>query len=558
MSRILIVLSIVLLIVSGYFIYSQNLLSQILNPTVLSYEANKDINEGNNLSLSNFDARRVGIGDVPSGMVTFSLNAPKEEITAVFKEKVLLRSLKKGDTLMASDFGEKQDVFQVRVLSNIEAGQEIEADDLGTVSVTNPVTGRFVFLTEEEAEAFKEEIGGKARASRQIPLASFIGASDFSSGGGGGSLYVLQTTRSLAEETPLSPSDLESVLMSSGDVPRGVIAFPSSQAAEIFVATADNLALSTTVPEGTTVTTEMIKFGSSRVLRDFNIEDNVRPETFQELVELQSQAPLDVKFVNLSVNFPELDVQAFVPLVGAKPSEGETMDMWVEVSRTEGPFGSIHLKRFREGIEINKVVDPELVLAERERRQDVEETEVSGATPPQDPNVEITAAAKGVFYWADVTRGGGLAIEEAREDGRIVFMLSSKTPVSDFMGNGVSCRDDFCMVSNSVSEDMKLVRAAIDEINGLAPEEEAEEGPAVDPFYILDGVTLELQEQMYASGYERFEQLAVMSSADVSAMAVDLGIPSDLATYMRLQSVEIVNMARRAQTEMGINGAPQE
>lgn len=557
MSRILIALSIVLLIVSGYFIYSQNLLSQMLNPTVMSYVANKDINEGNNLSLSNFTARRISVGDVPSGMVVFSLNAPQDEIKDVFKDKVTHRAIKEGDILMADDFGTKEDVFQVRVLSNIEAGQEIEVDDLGTVAVTNPVAGRFVFLTEEEAEAFKEQIGGNARASREIPLASFIGARDFSSGGGGGALYVLQTTRSLAEETPLSPSDLESILMSSENIPRGVIAFPSAQAAEIFVATADNLALSTTVSEGTTVTTEMIKFGSSRVLRDFNIEDNLRPETFLELVELQSEMPLDVKFINLGVNFPDLDVQAYVPLIGAKPVEGETMDMWVEVSRTEGPFGSIHLKRFREGIEINKVVDPELVLAERERRQEEQETEVSGATPPVDPNDVITASAKGVFYWANVTRGGGLAIEEAREDGRIIFMLSSKTPVSDFMGNGVSCRDDFCMVSNSVSEDLKIVRAAIDEINGQAPEDEAEDGPALDPFYILDGVTVELQDQMHASGYETFEQLAVMSSGDVTAMALDLNIPSDLATYIRLQSVEVVNMARRAQNEMGINGAPE-
>lgn len=549
MTRILTLLSIILLLVCGWYIYSQNILGKILNPTVIVLQLKEPKDMSESVSPTDLTLYTLNVNDLKPAMITFPKAVTEEEILSFLRGKRTREAIPVDDIISITNFGPIDQVYQVRVMGEFNTGDTIEPSMLDVFNVVNPDTGTLTFVTQEEADLFILNDGESFVASNDIQAGRAISMSDVAGGGNG--VFVLKTARNLLAETPISPADVFAENMPGEAIPRGAISFPSQSGADIFVTASGDLALSYAVTKDSVITSDMIKVGAGRVLKDFSSEDAPLPETFQELVEFQAQAPLDVKFINLSVNFPELEVQAYVPLVGGKPVEGGKMDLWVETDRTTGPFGTIRLRRFIDGIDINRVVDPELVLAERERRVVVEETEVSGATPPVDQNDVVTSAAKGVFYWANVTRSGGLALEEAKDDGRIAFMMSSDTPISDFLGNGVICREDLCTISNSVTNDLESVRILIAELQGETIETIAE-APPLAPFSVLDGVTIELENVMHAAGYETFEDIARWEDGQIQVIEFELSITRNLTLYIREQARTIVNMPTQARQDLGI------
>lgn len=555
MTRILLALSLVLVLVSAWFIYSQGILSQVLNPTVVALRVERDVAPLQRIRDEMVVKTQIPVSSIKPGTVVFNRDVTKEQIADILGQSRALARIKKGDLLNGTNFGRAADTWQIRTMASFANGDPIDGSALEPFVTETPQEGGLTFPTREEAEAF---VNGRTnlRAALALEPGRVIALDDVASGDGG-VVYVLETVRDLSGGESLTSADVRPATVSATDIPRGAIAFPSRSGADIFVTASQSLTLTYEVPAGTTLVADMVKPGSGRLLDTELDPATARPGTLQDLLALQEQYPFDVKTINLVGGRGNLNVAPSVVLIGSKPVEGDKMDLWVEVSATTGPFANITLRRFVKGVEIHKVVDPELVIAARVRADELATKELSGATPPKNLEEEEPDDARGIFYWANMTRPGGLAIEEAKEDDRLVFVMSANTPVSDFLGNGVLCREDTCTVSVSATDNLAIVRGAI-EAFGRMEEQVAEETVPPAPFSIMDGVSQELEAQMHTEGYLTFEDVALWEDVNLQRIEFSLGISRTLTLYIREQARSIVNTPRAARQELGIAEAPTE
>lgn len=555
MTRLLLLLSLVLVLISAWFIYSQGILTQLLNPTVMALQAQDDIQVSQRVRVNMITPIEVPVSDVPPGVLTFRRDASEDILATFLGQGRTLAPVAQGVFLDGTNFGRAPDIWHIRTLAPFQLGDPIDSSDLEVYQSEVPEPGAFTFPSRQEAQVFVD--GRDAlRAARPLEPSSPIGLDDVSSGEAG-VIYALETVRQIPAGEALTPADVRAITVPSTEIPRGAIAFPSRSGADIFVTASQSLVMAYDVPPGTALLADMVRPGAVRSLRnDLDLETS-RPETLAELVELQSQFPFEIKTINLVNGIAEIDVTGSVPLIGAPPVKGEKMDMWVETQRTTGPFATVTLRRFVKGITIEQVVDPELVLSTRAKIEEAQTQEVSGATPPRDLEQELLPDARGIFYWANVTRPGGLAIEEAKEEERIVFMLSNRTPVSDFLGNGVLCREDVCTVSMSITDNLAVVRTALADIASLEEQAEAEQVPPA-PFSIMDGVSPELEAEMHSQGYLTFEDVALWEDASLQLVEFQLGISRTLALYIRQQARTIFNTPTLARQELGMASAPNQ
>jgi hypothetical protein len=555
MTRILLILSLVLVVVSAWFIYSQGILSQVLNPTVVALRAENDVALSQRIRPNMVASQEIPVAELKPGTLVFSRNVTADEIAEVLGAGRALARMAKGDLLNSSNFGKAPDTWQIRTMASFQSGDPVDSSALESFLTETPQEGALTFPTRAAADAFVGE-RDTLRAARELEPGRVIGLDDVSSGDGG-VVYTLQTIRDLSVGDSLTPADVRASTVPSTEIPRGAIAFPSRSGADIFVTASQALTLTYDVPAGTTLVADMLKPGSGR-LSDTELDPSTtRPGTLQDLLTLQEQFPFEVKTINLVGGRPNLDVAPSVVLIGSRPVEGDRMDLWLEVSATTGPFASVTLRRFVKGVEIHKVVDPELVISARTRAEEVATEERSGATPPPNLEEEEPDEARGIFYWANMTRPGGLAIEEAKEDDRLAFVMSANTPVSDFLGNGVLCREDTCTVSVSATEDLAILRDAVARFNSME-EQVAEETVPPAPFSIMDGVSQELEAQMHTENYLTFEDVALWEDGSLQLVEFQLGISRTLALYIRQQARTIVNTPRMARQELGIADAPTE
>lgn len=555
MTRILLALSLVLVLVSAWFIYSQGILSQVLNPTVVALRLERDVAPLQRIRDEMVVTTQIPVSSITPGTVVFNRDVTKEQIADILGQSRALARIKKGDLLNGTNFGRASDTWQIRTMASFANGDPIDASALEPFVTETPQEGGLTFPTREAAEAF---VNGRTnlRAALALEPGRVIALDDVASGDGG-VVYILETVRDLSGGESLTPADVRPATVSATEIPRGAIAFPSRSGADIFVTASQSLTLTYEVPAGTTLVADMVKPGSGRLLDTELDPATARPGTLQDLLALQEQYPFDVKTINLVGGRGNLNVVPSVVLIGSKPVEGDKMDLWVEVSATTGPFANITLRRFVKGVEIHKVVDPELVIAARVRADELATKELSGATPPKTLEEQEPDDARGIFYWANMTRPGGLAIEEAKEDDRLVFVMSANTPVSDFLGNGVLCREDTCTVSVSATGNLAVVRSAI-EMFGRMEEQVAEETVPPSPFSIMDGVSQELEAQMHTEGYLTFEDVALWEDINLQRIEFSLGISRTLTLYIREQARSIVNTPKLARQELGIADTPTE
>lgn len=555
MTRLLLLLSLVLVLISAWFIYSQGILTQLLNPTVVALQAKEDIQVSQRVRVNMITPIEVPVADVPPGILTFPRDSSEDTLATFLGQGRTLAPVAAQGFLDGTNFGRAPDIWHIRTLAPFQLGDPIDPSDLEVYQSEVQEPGAFSFPSRQEAQVF---VDGREslRAAQPLEPGSPIGLDDISSGEAG-VIYALETVRQIPVGEPLTPADVRAITVPSTDIPRGAIAFPSRSGADIFVTASQALVMAYEVPPGTTLLADMVRPGATRVLRnDLDLETS-RPETLADLVELQTQFPFEIKTINLVNGIADLDVTGSVPLLGAAPFEGDKMDMWVETQRTSGPFATVTLRRFVKGITIEQVVDPELVLSTRAKVEEAAAQEVSGATPPRDIEGEMPPDEKGVFYWANVTRPGGLAIEEAKAEERIVFMLSARTPVSDFLGNGVLCREDVCTVSVETTDDLAEVRTMLASIAALEDQVEAEQAPPA-PFSIMDGVSTELESAMHEQGYLTFEDVARWEDASLQLVEFQLGISRTLALYIRQQARTIFNTPSLARQELGMATAPNQ
>lgn len=553
MSRILLLLSMVLLMASAWFVYSQGILGQVFNPTAVVLRASQDIPESYRVQPSMVTVVEIPVSDLPAGAIAFPRGVAEEAVGAVLTSGRALAPIANQEVLSGGNFGRSPDVWQLRTMAAFAPGDPVETSDVEALLSDTPTTDGLRFATREEADAFVQSRAGM-RAVVALEPGSVLKLDDITSGDGG-LVYALETLVALSSGATLNAADVRAVTVPGTEIPRGAIAFPSRAGADIFVTASQSLALAADVPAGTVLDATMLRPGARRVLRDGLDPAAPPPATLAELLEAQVQEPFGVKMINVAANNPDLTVDPAIPLVGAAPMENDTMDLWVETGTTQGTYGTISLRRFVTGIRIQKVVDPELVLAQMQRQEAELAEEQSGATPPD--TTEPAPDARGIFYWANITRAGGLAVEEAKEDGRLIFAMSSRTPVSDFLGNGVLCRDDMCTVSVNASDNLSHVREAVARFQSQEQTTMVEEvAPA--PFSVLDGVSTEIETRMHAEGYTTFEDVARWEDAQLQLIEFELGISRTLVLYIREQARTIVNMPTAARQQLSIAATPTE
>lgn len=552
MSRILLLLSLVLVLATGWFVYTQGLLGQIFNPTVVALRANQDIPPSYRIQPAMVRGVELSVSELPPGTLAFPRGVDDGVIAGVLAQGRALDRVAKDGLLSSGNFGKGPEVWQIRAMAAFQPGDPIEDSDLEPVLSDTPSVTGVSFKSNDEARQYLQSRGGM-RALVAIEPGAIIGMDDVS-GGAGGMVYALETVAALSSGATLTAADVRAVPLQGTDIPRGTIAFPSQAGAEIFANSAQTLALAVEVPAGTVLDATMLRLGAGRALRP-NDGAVPAPETLADLLDLQAQDPFAIKLINLAARGTDLDVDPAIVLVGAAPMEGDKMDLWVETGRTTGPFGTITLRRFVSGIAVEKVVDPELVLASMQRQEAIASQEVSGATPPSEEGEPEDV--RGIFYWANITRPGGLAIEEAKADGRLVFAMSQRTPVSDFLGNGVLCREAYCTVSIEASEDLVAVRESIDRFRSVEDSAVVADAPPA-PFGILDGVSPEIEAGLHAANYRTFDEVAAWEDAQIQALTLELNISRTLALYIREQARTIVNMPIAARQHLSIAATPTE
>lgn len=555
MSRILMIVTVLLMGVSAWFIYSQGFLNAFINPTVLTLEASRAIESGQRVRTTMVGVTETAVKDLPPSAISFAKTATEGDVQAFLSEGRTIVAIEEGQILTGLNFGKSRSVWHLQSRQSIQAGASIEAGVIEPFEAEIPDAQALSFSSNTEATNFLSSRPNLS-AQRNITSGSSIALEDIASTDGG-TVFVLETLRAIERNESMTPADLTASSRPSNELPRASIAFSSRSAADIFVTSTSGLTASDDIPMGQVITSSLLRPGGGRApVRNVSLEDLGDPETLEELLVLQENLPFEIKTINLVNNRPDSLITQSVVLVGGKPKEGSKMALWVETDSTVGPFGSVRLRKFVGDITIRKTVDPEISLASRRRIQTESEVETSGATLIEPGSAE-TNEARGIFYWADVSRNGGLAIEEAKEDGRIAFMLSEDTPVADFLGNGVVCLEDYCTINKAASDDLSAIRDALSSFDAQALAQSNQATQAA-PFSILEGVSLELEEAMHAAGYTTFEQVAAWRNEDISRLEFELNISNNLAMYIREQSRQIAEVPVSARQELGIAQTPNQ
>lgn len=555
MSRILMIVTVLLMGVSAWFIYSQGFLNAFINPTVLTLEASRAIESGQRVRTTMVAVVETPVKELPPSAISFSKTASEQDVQAFLSEGRTIVALEEGQILTGLNFGKSRSVWHLQSKQSLQAGQAIEAGVIEPFEAEIPDAQALSFSSNAEASNFLSSRPDLS-AQRNITSGSSIALEDIASIDGG-TVFVLETLRAVSRNESMTPADVTATSRPSDELPRASIAFSSRSAADIFVTSTNTLTASDDIPMGTILTSSLLRPGVGRsTARNLSLEELGEPETLEELLVLQENMPFEIKTINLVNNRPDSLITQSVVMVGGKPREGSKMALWVETDSTVGPLGSVRLRKFVSDITIRKTVDAEIALESRRRVQIEAEAETSGATVIE-PGASETNESRGIFYWADVSRAGGLAIEEAKEDGRIAFMLSEDTPVADFLGNGVVCREDYCTINRATSDDLKAIRDTLQEFNELSVAQ-SDQGNQAAPFSILEGVSVELEQAMHAAGYTTFEQVAAWRNEDISRLEFELNISNNLAMYIREQSRQIAEVPVSARQELGIAQTPNQ
>lgn len=504
MNRIISLVSLVLLIGGLGYAYYTGLLMQTLNPEVQVITAKQDLLEDQRIRPANLRISNMSINDVEAGMMVFPQGMSLKEIASDLNGTVAAHRIKKGSVLKADDVHKVKGAYVMRVIRKIEKGETLERSNiLVTLDLGDIPDGAIVFSSEQGAlEKYIET--EQLNASRELVEGSIVMVDDVS--GGDGSVYVLAADGTFERGDFLSLQDVQIVQRLSRDIPRGTVSFPSRDAAEIFVSTSGGISISRGLEDGEVLVVSSIARTGGSALSDGQI-----PTTLEELLEYQVKFPNKTIFVDDKI------------LVGSEPSEGGLVDLWVETESTEGPYGVVKLK---------KIFDDAITFRVTRELQTEEGQRVD------------------FYHWAEIGEKAFSAIEDARREARVAFMVNDSTSITDFLGNGSVCRDEVCSVSRTVSDDMRRVRLAFTDEGELA---ESAEEDTNDPLRILDGVDVEMERRMVAAGYRTFRDIASWEDAALKVIAFNLEIPSqNLAVYIRQQARNIVDNPERTRRDLGL------
>jgi hypothetical protein len=504
MNRIIPLLSLVALIGGMAYAYYSGLFGQVFDPKVRVLVAKQNLVVDQPLRGPYFGFEEVSMSSVKPGYVIYPPQTKTSDLLPVFHTQIMAEAIKKGDVLTTSHVRERNNLYVLRVMQPVKEGQVLDRSNTMIVPQNGNVPNGSITFSNHQ-EGFKKYIDPQIlTASRDIDGSEPVRIDDVA--GETGAVFVMTSRGDFRAGDLLSLDDVGLTARTTTDIPRGSISFPTREAGEIFISTSGGMTLAKGMKEGEVfVVSSLTKTGGS------TLADGEIPRTLSEYLEYRDKFPGLSIFVDDKI------------LVGGKPVEGEYLNLWVETGSTDGPFGVVKIKKLAGDFLTFRVVQtrhtPEGVVEDSK-------------------------------YWAEIGTSASAAIDEARQNGRIAFMLSEGTSVSDFIGNGAVCRDSVCSVSKTLSSDLSMVRTAFDSEGSLI---DGGEESAADPLTVLDGVSQEIEQRLIARGYDSFRKIASWEDAALRVTAFNLEISQNLAAYIRQQARNLISNPARSQRDLGLS-----
>jgi predicted flap endonuclease-1-like 5' DNA nuclease len=347
----------------------------------------------------------------------------------------------------------------------------------------------------------------------------------------------MRASRSFARAEQFSINGLDAFEISSRDLPRGAIAFPSRVAADVFITGINQYFASQGVNEGGFIVADVLATDGG--MKDLPSGD--LPRTLAELTAYMQAYPDEVMLLSNRMS------------IDGKIDPGQVVDMWVEDRRTSGAFGDIELKRALQNVAINVVY--------RNDKEANRATEIAlgladmNMEPELDEDGEpIKQEAPDTFSWMRVEADASRSFRAAQSRSLPAFIVANDAVLVDHLGNGALCIADSCRINRKASDDMaELLGRMAPSINPM--EGDLSEG---NPLTIIDGVGPELAATLTANGHINFGLISIWEDAEIPSVAINLDISENLAIYIRAQARRISQSAEGARMELGLNTAPEE
>jgi hypothetical protein len=504
MNRIISILSLAIIIGGLGYSYYTGMLMQFVNPSVQVLSVKKDMLKDQRIRPASLEILKIAIADISAGTLVFPEGVTRKDILEYLEGYVVAQQISKSSIVSVSDIRQVEGVYMMRAIRNIDKGEALERSNiLVTLEVGESPDGAIIFSSEDSAND-KYIDSQVLSASRDLFEGNIVMVDDVS--GGVGSVYVLSSMGSFSEGDLLALQDLDVIQRQTTDIPRGSVSFPSREAAEIFVSTSGGILISRGLDQN-----EILVVSSIARTGGSSLVDGKVPNTLEDYLEYEAKFPGQTMFIDDRI------------LVGSEAIEGDLIDLWIETGRTDGPFGVVKIKKIANDVMTFRVTN---VL----QTEDGDETEF--------------------VHWAEIGRKANAAIEEARAEARIAFMVSDSTSITDFIGNGSVCRGDVCSVSRNISDDLNSVRMAFGADGQLAEELPEDQN---DPFRIIEGVDVELERRMISAGYSSFRDIAAWKDSALKIIAFNLEIPSqNLAVYIRQQARNILINPEKSLQDLGL------
>jgi hypothetical protein len=243
-------------------------------------------------------------------------------------------------------------------------------------------------------------------------------------------------------------------------------------------------------------------------------------------------------------------------MLDKEPTEGGSIDMWVEDGRTgtgDNPFGEIRLKRLAGDVELRIVYLDEAVGEEgAEEEGSLLPDDLAKPEAPVQPigvtDAEETEAR--IAYWIKAEPEKLREFQKAwRAQDSIAFMIHSDVNLVDEIGNGATCQDGYCSINRKASSDMADVIA---QLEPPALEPGAMGGVGGSPLMILDTVDADLAERFAQNGYATLADIAAIPDPAMATVQMQVNISLNRLSFIRRQAELILASSDVAREELGM------
>lgn len=492
-SRLLPILSLVVLAGVAFYAWYSGALTQAIRPTVIAIATSVDATEGAAVDARTVVAVSLPVSQVPAGAITLGRDMSESAQTAAIARLVdgreFAADVQAGRILTHDLLRDVNTMIVLRTTQPVEEGAPLTFSEVSTMLLKGGVPDGAIVFPNLEAALRYMRAGHDIRASRAIEGLSILSAADIT--GGGSRIYGLAPRRELKAEDTIAATSLEAREVTGAILPATVV-FSDRLAAEEFLASGQKLATSRTVSRGALVTLGDLDIARPEEESGEAVAISERPQTLAELEAFMLANPGRVlRLTDRAADLAFSDTG--ILMVGGLPEEGIAVDIWAEVNRTDGTFGVIEIARVASGIEILMVeggidhdLDPATGLprgmADGGRDEDPLATVMAGtalpniiptmpdATPADDGFAGFGDAADDKHYWVDIETGSAVAAAlRAKSMEAVAFAVPSARRITDVLGNGSVCGVDSCSMNIEASRFVEKAFGATGDQPGSLP-----------------------------------------------------------------------------------------